>query len=57
MKPYVISQDKASGAWYCHKVGFVKIPVFGSIGDKSKARAVCTMMNRTLLDIKEDNKQ
>ena len=57
MKPYVISQDKASGAWYCHKQGFVKIPVFGSIGDKSKARAVCRMMNQTLLDVKEGAKK
>lgn len=56
MKPYIISQDKKSGAWYCHKQGYIKIPVFGSIGDKSKARAVCRMMNRDLLDIKEDKK-
>lgn len=58
MKPYIISQDKKSGAWYCHKQGFMHIPVFGSIGDKSKARGVCNMMNKTLLDIdyKEDKK-
>ena len=56
MRPYIISQDKSSGAWYCHKAGFIRIPVSGSIGDKSKARAVCNMMNKTLLDvdIKED---
>ena len=46
-KPYVISQDKKSGAWYCHKRGYAYIPVFGSIGDKSKAQAVCRTMNRS----------
>lgn len=44
-KQYVVSQDKKSGAWYCHKRGYPHIPVFGSIGDKSKAMAVCKQRN------------
>ena len=42
---YVISQDKKSGDWYCHMRGFPYIPVFGSIGDKKKAKEYCKMMN------------
>lgn len=48
LKPYVISQDKESGAWYCHMRGYPYIPVFGSIGDKAKAQKVCNMMNRSV---------
>lgn len=44
-KLYVISQDTKSGAWYCHMRGYSHIPVFGSIGSKSKAMRVCKMMN------------
>lgn len=44
-KPYVISQDKESGAWYCHKRGYPYIPVFGSVGEKPKAQKVCNLMN------------
>ena len=45
MKPYTISQEKKSGAWYCHKRGFPYVPVLGSIGDKAKAQKVCRLMN------------
>ena len=34
MKPYVVSQDTKSGAWYAHHKDYPYIPVFGSIGDK-----------------------
>ena len=46
--PYVISQDQKSRAWYCHGRGYPKIPVFGSIGNKEKASAVCRIMNDSL---------
>lgn len=42
---YVVSRDPKSGAWYCHMREFPNIPVFGSIGDKRKAMAVCRMRN------------
>lgn len=52
MKPYVVSEvpnNKISGnkepVFYCHMRNFPDIPVFGSIGDKKKANAVCRMMN------------
>ena len=48
MKPYVISEDKKGGFWYCHMRGYPYIPVFGSIGDKKKAQRVCDMMNRSV---------
>ena len=44
-KPYVISYDSSGGFWYCHKRGFPYIPVFGSIGSKSKATKICRIMN------------
>lgn len=47
-KPYVISQDRQQGFWYCHKRGYAYIPVFGSIGDKKKAQGVCDTMNRSV---------
>ena len=47
-KRYVVSQDKKSGAWYCHLQGYQYIPVFGSVGDKDKARKVCDMMNKSI---------
>lgn len=31
---YTVSQDRKSGAWYCHQKGYPHIPVFGSISDK-----------------------
>lgn len=45
-KPYVISRTK-EGAWYCHMRGYAYIPVFGSIGDKEKARKICRIMNQS----------
>lgn len=47
-KPYVISQDKKQGFWYCHKRGYPYIPVFGSLGDKEKAQRVCRLMNESV---------
>ena len=47
VKPYVISQDEKTGLWYCHKRGFAYIPVFGSVGDKTKAKKVCDIYNRS----------
>ena len=44
---YVISQNK-QGFWYCHMQGYDYIPVFGSIGDKKKAQAVCDTYNRSI---------
>lgn len=46
--PYVVSQDKKSGAWYCHRREWPNIPVFGSVGDKKKANAICKIMNESL---------
>lgn len=31
--------------WYCHQVGFPNIPVFGSIGSRAEAAAVCRAYN------------
>lgn len=43
---YVVSQDsKNKEVYYCHKRGFEYIPVFGSIGDKEKAKAICKLVN------------
>ena len=47
-KPYVISQDKKGGFWYCHQKGYSYIPVFGSIGDKRKAQKICDLMNKSI---------
>ncbi len=44
--PYVVGQTK-NGAWYCHMREYPNIPVFGSIGDKTKANKVCRMMNQS----------
>lgn len=46
-KPYVVSKDRESGAYYCHMRNYSYIPVFGSIGDKKKANKICKMMNRS----------
>lgn len=54
MNNYVVSrvpEDKImfdkdrKPVWYCHMKGFPNIPVFGSIGSKQKALAVCKQMN------------
>ena len=47
-KPYVVSKDDKSGAYYCHMRGYPYIPVFGSIGDKKKAKKMCDMYNRSV---------
>lgn len=47
-KPYVVSKDEKSGAWYCHQRGYSYIPVFGSIGDKRKAKKVCKIYNQSV---------
>ena len=50
-KPYVVSQtydDEGKEVFYCHMKGYSYIPVFGSIGDKSKANRVCKTMNRSV---------
>lgn len=31
--------------WYCHRKGFPYCPVFGSIGTKKQAEAVCRTYN------------
>lgn len=47
--PYVVSKlPKDSTGYYCHMRNYPNIPVFGSIGDKSKAMAVCRTMNESL---------
>lgn len=47
--PYVVSKlPKDSTGYYCHMRDYPNIPVFGSIGDKSKAMAVCRTMNESL---------
>lgn len=52
MKPYTVSEvpsNMISGnkkpIYYCHAKATPSIPVFGSIGDKTKANKVCKMMN------------
>ena len=32
--------------WYCHRKGFPYCPVFGSIGTKKQAEAVCRTYNK-----------
>ena len=31
--------------WYCHRAGWPDVPVFGSIGTKQQAAAVCRAYN------------
>lgn len=46
MNDYVVAQDKKQkDIYYCHKRGYDYIPVFGSIGDKEKAKDICKLMN------------
>ena len=45
MSRYVISKDKKTDDYYCHRDDCPHIPVFGSIGDKAKAIAYRNMMN------------
>lgn len=55
-KPYVVSQDIKSGAWYCHRRGFSYCPVFGSIGTKKKAQSVCNLYNSHFIGVKPDGR-
>lgn len=32
--------------WYCHRKGHPECPVFGSIGPKKKAEAICRIYNK-----------
>lgn len=34
--------------WYCHMKAFPNMPVFGSIGSYSKAKAICDEFNTAL---------
>ena len=43
--PYVVS--KKDDFYYCHMRGYDYVPVFGSVGDRSKANKVCRMMNES----------
>lgn len=45
---YVVSQDKKSGAWYCHMKGYDYIPVLGSVGDRRKAEEICRLYNSSI---------
>jgi hypothetical protein len=42
---YISGAHSDEEIWYCHQRGYDYIPVFGSIGEKSKAVAVCKRMN------------
>lgn len=37
--------NKGKTIYYCHQRQFPSIPVFGSIGNKAKAQAVCDAKN------------
>ena len=54
MRKYIVSEVPTVGpyanrnsekTYYCHMAGHPDIPVFGSIGDRKKAKKVCDMMN------------
>lgn len=45
--PYIVIKDIKNGFYYCCHRNYTYIPVFGSIGDKSKAKKVCDLMNRS----------
>ena len=47
-KPYIVSKDEKSGAYYCHMRNYPYIPVLGSIGSKEKAQKVCRMYNKSI---------
>lgn len=42
---FVIEGGDGSPLWYCHRKGFPKCPVFGSIGTKQQAMQVCRTYN------------
>lgn len=47
-KPFTVSRDKKSGAYYCYNRKYPNIPVFGSVGDKQKALEVCRIYNQSI---------
>lgn len=42
---YIASNPEHEDLWYCHMKGYDYIPVFGSIGSRQKAAAVCRQRN------------
>lgn len=44
---YKVSQDKKSGLWYAHQVGYAYVPVFGSFGSKAHAMKYASLYNET----------
>ena len=42
---YLTSEAKGETVYYVHMDGFPNIPVFGSIGCKSKANKICRQYN------------
>lgn len=42
---YLKNAPAGTEYWYCHKKGFPYIPVWGSIGTKKEAEAVCRQYN------------
>ncbi len=51
-RTYTVSKDEKSGLWYVHKVGFPRIPVFGSFS-KSKRTAQKYAADCMALPLKE----
>ena len=49
---YTVSKDEKTGLWYAHKVGYPRIPVFGSFS-KSKRTAQKYAANCMNLSLKE----
>jgi len=49
-RTYTVSKDEKSGFWYAHKVGFSRIPVFGSFSKNKKEaqKHAANMMGITL---------
>lgn len=46
LRKYVVSQDKKSKLWYCHKEGYSYLPCFGSFCEKkSEAKEYAKMYN------------
>ena len=53
MKRYIVEEvpanmgrsESGEKLYYCHMRDYPNIPVFGSIGSKSKANAICRQMN------------
>lgn len=45
----VESQKDCGKVWYCHMKGHPNIPVWGSVGTKRHAQAVCNFYNNKLV--------